>query len=124
MVIFTKMGYNIQYMRSNRREGNVLFSTSITTKGRQGVPFAPGLMLILLGIVVLLAPRLVLGAIAFVLLGLGLLLCYVAYKFIVFKRHVQELTKNLEGAFPGSGFQGHKKDIDLTDLESKKIIFH
>lgn len=88
------------------------------------MPFAPGLMLILLGIVVLAAPRLVLGALAFVLLGLGLLLCYIAYKFVIFKRHVQELTKNFEGSFPGTTFQTNKKDIDLTDLESKKIIFH
>lgn len=81
-------------------------------------------MLILLGLVVLVAPRLVLGALAFLLLGIGALLCYVAYKFVVFKRHIEGLAKNFEGTFQASAFHTGKPDIDVTELESKKIIYH
>lgn len=124
MVISVQMRYSEEHMRTNRHPPHYVFSTSVVKKSLLGIPFAPGLMLILLGLVVLVAPRLVLGALAFLLLGIGALLCYVAYKFVAFKRRVETLAKNFEGSFQTSSFHSSKPDIDLTDLESKKIIYH
>lgn len=120
-------------MRTNRPLPNVIVSGSMFVSPRRGIPFLPGLMLIALGVVVLLAPRLVLGAIAFFLLVLGGLLCYVAYKIIALRRQIATLAKTFEGSVYGTvrGAGGEetqysdKPDIDITDFEnSKKIVYH
>jgi len=94
------------------------------TSGRRSAPFMPGLLLIFLALVVLVAPKLVFGALAFVLLTLGLLMCYVAYRIIRFKRQVTEMAKDFEKRFSVQGFPLEKPDIDITDIDSKKIVFH
>lgn len=135
-------------MRSNRPDFNTILSGSalsgsffVSTK--RGIPFLPGVMLIALGIVVLVAPRLVLGAIALFLLALGGLFCYVTYKIIALRRQINTMAKNFEGSLygslrgsgmggsgmGGSGAKGSpfsdKPDIDITDFEnSKKIVYH
>lgn len=125
-------------MRSNRPELNTLLSGSVIVSTKRGIPFLPGLLLIALGVVVLCAPRLVLGAIAFCLLVLGGLLCYVAYKVVALRRQINSLAKSFEGSMygslRGSGFKGaansdklfgDKPDIDITDFENtKKIVYH
>ena len=84
----------------------------------------PGLLLIVLGLTLLIAPKFVLGAIAFCLVMFGAIFCYIAYKLLAFRRQVQNLTKNFERGFSASGFTSHKADIDITDIESKKIVYH
>lgn len=118
------MIYTYPIMVSERKDWDAFFSGSIIRTGHRGIPFIPGLLLIALGVVVLIAPRLVLAAIALCLLALGALLCYVAYKLVAFKRQVQSLTKNFEASFHSTGFSPGKKDIDITEFESKKIILH
>lgn len=100
------------------------FSGVMLTSGRRSAPFMPGLLLIFLALVVLVAPKLVFGALAFVLLTLGLLMCYVAYRIIRFKRQVTEMAKDFEKRFSVQGFPLEKPDIDITDIDSKKIVFH
>lgn len=116
--------------------GPVVVSTIVSTK--KGVPFVPGLLLIVLGIIALVFPRLIFGAIALCLLALGGLLCYVAYKIALLRRHINSLAKNLEGSLYGSrrgaafsvsgdrdSLFSDKPDIDITDLENgKKIVYH
>ncbi len=121
--------------------GPIVVSSIVSTK--RGVPFVPGLLLMALGITALVAPRLIFGAIAFCLLALGFLFCYLAYRIAVFRRQINSLAKNLEGSlygsrrgsgFSGSGFSssaerdnlfGDKPDIDITDFENgKKIVYH
>ena len=120
-------------MRSNKPDLNTILSGSVFVSTKRGIPFLPGLMLIALGIVVLVAPRLVLGAIAFFLLALGGLFCYVTYKIIALRRQINTMAKNFEGSvygsLRGSGIKGSpfsdKPDIDITDFEnSKKIVYH
>jgi hypothetical protein len=121
-------------MRIERPDLNSLFSGSVVISSKRGIPFLPGILLIALGIVVLIAPRFVLGAIAFCLLALGALLCYAAYKIIMIRRQINTLAKNFEGSLygslrgAGSSF-GTKPDIDISDFanggeSSKKIIVH
>lgn len=96
----------------------------VFTSSRRGAPFLPGLLLMLLAVVVIAAPKLVFGAIAVVLFATGLLLCYVAYRIVRFKRQLREMAKNFESQFSAHDFPMDKPDIDITDLDSKKIVFH
>jgi len=111
-------------MKTNRADWNSFLSTRVVTKSHRGVPFLPGLLLILLGLTLLVAPRLVMGVIAFSFVMFGMIFCYIAYKLIAFRRQVQNLTKGFERSFSATGFAGHKADIDITDSESKKIVYH
>ena len=81
-------------------------------------------MLAALGLVLLLAPRLVLGAVAVVLLLFGALLSYVAYKFMMLRKQVNDLAKSVEGSLYTGSFRGSKPDIDISDPESTKIVYH
>jgi hypothetical protein len=123
-------------MRTHRSGSNpthTMLSGSVVVSTKRGIPFVPGILLIALGVVVLLAPRLLLGAIAFCLLALGGLLCYVAFKIVSLRRQLNVMAKNFEGSLygsmRGSGVKGSpfsdKPDIDITDFEnSKKIVYH
>jgi hypothetical protein len=127
----------INLMRNTRPDLNNIFSGTVFVSTKRGIPFLPGALLITLGIVVLLAPRFVLGAIAFCLLALGALLCYAAYKIIMLRRQINSLAKNFEGSLygslrgsgSGSSAFGSQPDIDISDFanggeSSKKIIVH
>jgi hypothetical protein len=112
---------------------NTIFSKSVVVSSKRGIPFLPGLLLIALGAVVLIAPRLVLAVLAIFLLSLGTLFCYLVYKFMALRKQINNLTMNFEsslfGAHKGTGFKGSKYsdsgDIDITDLDSfKKIVYH
>lgn len=111
-------------MQTNRADWNSFFSTRVATKSQRGVPFVPGLSLILLGLTLLIAPKLVMGVLAFGLVMFGVMFCYIAYKLVAFRRQVQSLTKSFESSFSASGFPGHKADIDITESDSKKIVYH
>jgi predicted lipid-binding transport protein (Tim44 family) len=63
----------------------------LTLQGREQVPFlTPGIFLLLLGITIVLAPGLVLGAIAAFFLFFGGLLLYLGYKFYSLKRKFEQ----------------------------------
>lgn len=100
------------------------FSGVVLTSGRRGMPFLPGLLLICLAVVVLVAPKLVFGAIALVLLSLGLLLCYVAYRIVKFKRQLSDMARDIEKRFTAQGFPLDRPDIDITEVDDKKIVIH
>ena len=111
-------------MQSHYSSWGPKFSGVVVTSSRRSAPFIPGLLLICLALVVIAAPKLVFGAIAFVLLSLGMLLCYVAYRVMRLKRQLSDMAKDLEKRFYVQSFPMDKPDIDVTDIESKKIILH
>ena len=119
--------YSVRYttrMQSHYSRLGPKFSGVVVSSGRRGAPFVPGVLLICLALVVIVAPKLVFGALAFVLLSMGLLLCYVAYRIVRFKRQLSEMARDLEKRFYVQSFPVDKPDIDITDIESKKIILH
>lgn len=124
VVNYFQVGYTIVRMQTNRADWNSFFSTRVATKGQGGVPFMPGLLLIVLGLTLVVAPRLVMGVLAFGLVMFGVIFCYIAYKLVAFRRQVQSLTKSFEKSFSSGGFSGHKADIDITDSENTKIVYH
>jgi hypothetical protein len=91
---------------------------------KRGIPFVPGLLLILLGVVLVAAPRLLLAAIAVCLVTLGALFCYVAYRFISIRKQINTLSKDFERSLYTGNFQDGKPDIDISEFENKKIILH
>ncbi len=111
-------------MRLHRLPSNPNMSGFVFSSGRRGAPFLPGLFLMLLAVVIIVAPKLVFGALAAMLFAFGILLCYVAYRVIKFKRQLNEMARNFERDFASQGFPMEKPDIDITDLDSKKIVYH
>ena len=119
-------------MQSKIKSWGPSVSIKVVRSGQRGAPFIPGLLLIALALVVIFSPKLFLGAIAIVVLCFGMLMCYVAWRIICFKKHVSQMTKDLERRFyahssnmedPLDAFM-EKPDIDITETDSKKIIYH
>ncbi len=66
-------------------------------KARGGAfAFMPGLFLILLGLVTVLAPRLILAIAASFLVFLGILLCVVTWKALTLKRRFEDFAKRVQ----------------------------
>lgn len=106
-------------------EKNIWISYSrenLAAKSRRSFPFIPGLFFISLGILVVLAPRLIIGALAGILLFVGALLCLFAYKFIQFQKKITNLSKQMESKVQFHNFEIRPNRGD--NLESKKIVFH
>lgn len=101
----------------------VLHST-VMQKGQRSFPYIPGLLLILLGIAVIVAPKLVLSIAAAFIMVIGGVLCYLAYKIIGLRKQFRSLAKNFQAPMYGETFGSEKPDIDITEFEEKKIILH
>jgi hypothetical protein len=102
-----------------------LSSPSIVRVNLTGFPFVPGIGLILLGAIIFLAPKFFLAAIGtfFVLLGIGA--CYIAWKFMAFKRQVSKLAEDFHNSVDVGSFRvQNSDDIDITETDSKKIYYH
>ena len=86
----------------------------------------PGLGLIMIGAVIFLAPKFFLAAIAMFFVLLGVACCYVAWKFMSFKKHVQKMAEQFQSSVDINTFNVQNDDIDITDMDSdsKKILFH
>jgi hypothetical protein len=124
VVIQFCMRYTI-HMRSNSSARPSLLSSSVViNKGQRTIPFLPGLVVLGLGVVLLVAPRLVLGALAFCLLTLGIFLCYVAYKFVSLRKQLNSLAKSMESSLYTGSFRTTKPEGDVIEIESGKIVYH
>ena len=103
-------------------------------QGRKRIVFAPGLFFLLLGLTALIAPRLLLAVIAGVFLLVGVLMIYVALKFLELKNKGEALYKEFQSrGFAGQIFvqSGPPQDIFTEedprrgkDGKSTKIIMH
>jgi Flp pilus assembly protein TadB len=112
-------------MQRNMNQWKHLSGAKVVTITPRGVPFVPGVGLILLGAIIFLAPKFFLAAIGtfFVLLGVGA--CYIAWKFMSFKRRVSKLAEEFQnGVDIGSFKVQNSDDIDITEPDSKKIYYH
>ncbi len=124
VVIKIFMRYTL-FMRGNQPNHHSVWSSSvIINRSQRGIPFLPGIILLGLGVVLLVAPRLVLGALALCLLTLGIFLCYVAYKFVMLRKQINTLAKNMEGSLYGGAFRNSKSDSDVIEVDGDKIVYH
>jgi hypothetical protein len=96
----------------------------VVQSGRRSFPFIPGLAFILLGLLVLFAPRLLVAAIATVLFLIGGLLCFVAWKLGQFKRQLTNLARDLDGRIQVQAFHVKEPRTNVADEDEKKIIYH
>lgn len=103
---------------------NQRFTVKVARSGRRSFPFLPGLAFIVLGLLVLFAPRLLVAAIATVLFLVGGLLCFVAWKLVQFKRQLMNVARNLDGRIQVQAFQMKDSSGASTDEDDKKIIYH
>ncbi len=110
-------------MSKNSPQFTVLQS-GVFKRGQRSAPYIPGLLLILLGVAVVVAPKLILGIAAAFIVALGAIFCYIAYKFIGLRKQFRNLAKNFQGPMYEGDFTSEKPDIDITELEEKKIVYH
>lgn len=79
-------------------------SKNITGPKSRVYSFAPGLFLIALGLVVFLAPELILALIATFFVFVGALVCFFTWKFFQLKRRFDQAREELEKQFKNSSF--------------------
>ena len=124
-----------QREHSNRNSSFSAFSDRIaaTVLSRREEVFvvSPGLVLLLIGIGILLFPRLFLALVATFIVVVGALLCFIGWKFLQFKRKVMKMAKDFEakvyvqGVQVGRGMDDVEQFSDkVTELDVKKFILH
>ena len=111
-------------MQNNMNHWKQFSSTKIITIKPSGAPFIPGLGLITLGAVIFLAPKFFLAAISTFFILLGVAACYVAWKFMALKKQVAKLAEDLQNTVEIRAFHVQNDDIDITESDTKKILFH
>lgn len=100
-------------------------SSKVITFSPQSVPFLPGVGLILLGAVIFFAPKLFLAAVATFFVLIGVAACYIAWKFLAFKRQVTKLAEEFKNSVEVRAFHvQNSDDIDITEIDNKKTFLH
>jgi hypothetical protein len=112
-------------MRNSKNHWKHLSAGKIITVSPQSVPFMPGVGLIILGAIIFLAPKFFLAAVATFFVLVGVAACYVAWKFMSFKRQVTKLAQEFQHTVDIRAFQvQNHDDIDITDIDTKKTYYH
>lgn len=123
MVITLSMRYTFR-MNSKSSPNFTVLQSAVFQRGQRSAPYIPGLLLIVLGIAVVVAPKLILGIAAAFIIAIGAVLCYLAYKVIGLRKQLRNLAKNFQAPMYDTNFASEKPDIDITDFEEKKIVYH
>lgn len=111
-------------MNSKSSPNFTVLQSAVFQRGQRSAPYIPGLLLIVLGIAVVVAPKLILGIAAAFIIAIGAVLCYLAYKVIGLRKQLRNLAKNFQAPMYDTNFASEKPDIDITDFEEKKIVYH
>jgi hypothetical protein len=112
-------------MRNNSNQWKHFSTSKVVTFSPQSVPFMPGIGLILLGAVIVLAPKFFLAAVAAFFILLGVAACYIAWKFLAFKRQVSRLAEEFQNSVDVKAFHvQNNDDIDITEIDNKKTYLH
>lgn len=91
---------------------------------RNSIWVLPGGFFLLLGVVVLLAPKLVLAVIASFCLFVGAVLCYCGWKLMQFKARVEKVVRQFDGKILVQGINVQPNPGEDSPPEQKKIVFH
>lgn len=89
--------------------------------------FIPGVFFVLVGAMAVFAPGLLIAIVASVFLFVGLLLSFLAWKFLKFKKKVDEMTQQFSAHVNVVKNSDIVFEVDPEDIESqevKKIIYH
>jgi hypothetical protein len=112
-------------MEFNRGQWQQFSTHKVINLSPKGIPFMPGLSLILLGAVIILAPKFFLAAISTLLILMGALLCFVAWKFICLKKQFSKFAQDIQNSVEVRSFHVPGDEIDITEPpDSKKILYH
>ena len=112
-------------MQNNSNHWKHFSTTKVVTFSPHSVPFIPGIGLILLGAVILLAPKFFLAAVAAFFVLLGAAACYLAWKLVRFKRQVSKLAEEFQHTVEVRAFHPQNNDdIDITEFDGKKTYLH
>jgi hypothetical protein len=112
-------------MQSNTNQWKHFSSSKVVTLSPQSVPFMPGIGLILLGAVIFLAPKFFLAAVAAFFVLIGVAACYIAWKFLSFKKQVSKLAEEFQHSVEVRAFHvQNNDDIDITEINNKKTYLH
>ncbi len=85
--------------------------------------FSPGIFFILLGLVTVLAPRLILGVVAALFIFIGFAVLVVAYKFYQLRKQADKMFKNF-GSAQVYSFELGKKEYSVNDDDDDVVIYH
>ena len=101
-----------------------LSNQQISSARRNAIWFTPGVTLILVGLVALLAPQLVIAVLATIFVFAGAVVCFLGWKLIQLKNKVEKFAKQFDGrvVIQGVNLQTESPPIELP--EQKKIVFH
>jgi membrane protein implicated in regulation of membrane protease activity len=112
-------------MQRDMNQWKHLSGAKIVTISPRGVPFMPGIGLILLGAIIFVAPKFFLAAVGTFFVLLGGVACYITWKFLSFKRQVSKLAEEFRNGVDVRAFQvQNTDDIDITEPDNKKIYYH
>jgi len=93
--------------------------------GNERLVFFPAVIFIFLGLMALVAPKLLLAVVASFFVFVGLLCAFLAWKFIQLRRKVEKVVKDLKGSIVIQGYQGKSPfESEESPEDIKKIILH
>jgi hypothetical protein len=58
------------------------------------------------------------------LILMGGLLCYVAWKFVRLKKQFSKFAQDIQNSVEIRSFNVRGDDIDITETDTKKILYH
>lgn len=96
----------------------------IVRRSKRGIPFIPGLALVLLGATIILAPRLIFYALGVLLLFLGLLFWGIAWKVMQLRQKFIAIQRNLDGRVEIHQMRMRQSPVDIEEDPDVKITFH
>lgn len=103
------------------------FSPSIYRWVDRSAFFVPGLVFILLGVVALVAPWLIVAAVALGLFVIGTLLCWLGWQAFKLKKRFESMSQKLKAHVIVQGVGptfDHFDDLESEEEIVKKIFFH
>ena len=115
-----------------------LKSANFLAQEKRYLYFTPGMMFVVLGIFAFIAPRFLLLVLSTLLVFLGMLFCFLVWKFISFKRRVETMMREVQCKIVVQGVQVTRgttaaRQSDSQDLQPlsqqaqvdlKKITYH
>ena len=109
-----------------RSVGKVI-TQSVRRLPLRGWIFAPGIMLVVVGIGLVIAPRFLLALGSALFISFGVAFCFVAWKLMQLKVKVESLAKNFQARVVVQQPMHDPFESEIVEIQkesSKKIVYH